>query len=140
MRVMTLLKKMFLHRMAVSCVDELLHPSSRLKWLQHKIHPSKHSRISSKISVHATNAYVRVALQCQSCCISALDGGEWSVSCPSQFTPEKKCLYPLNRRLGGPQSWRAKFGEENIFSLLGHEPKFLHHPLLRLVTIMTELS
>ena len=32
-----------------------------------------------------------------------------------------KCRwYPLNRRLGGPQTWRRRFGEEkNLLSLLG---------------------
>jgi hypothetical protein len=31
---------------------------------------------------------------------SALDGGEWSGSCPDRFTPE----YSLDRKLGGPKS------------------------------------
>jgi hypothetical protein len=31
---------------------------------------------------------------------SVLAGGEWSASRPYRFTPE----YPLDRRLGGPQS------------------------------------
>jgi len=36
---------------------------------------------------------------------SALDGREWSASRPGRFTPrEKHPWYPLDRRLGGPQS------------------------------------
>jgi hypothetical protein len=36
----------------------------------------------------------------------AQDGGEWSASCPSHFIPwVKSPQYPLDRRLGGPQSW-----------------------------------
>jgi hypothetical protein len=34
---------------------------------------------------------------------SALDGGGWSTSCPSHFTPRKETRYPLYRRLGEPQ-------------------------------------
>ena len=35
-----------------------------------------------------------------------------------------KCRrYPLNRRLGGPQTWCRRFGEEkNLLSLLGLKP------------------
>jgi len=32
------------------------------------------------------------------------DGGEWLASRPGRFTPDKERRYPLNRRLGGPQS------------------------------------
>jgi hypothetical protein len=36
----------------------------------------------------------------------ALDGGEWSASCPvSVLPPGKGPQSPLDRRLGGPQSW-----------------------------------
>jgi hypothetical protein len=36
---------------------------------------------------------------------SALDGGEWSASRPDHFTPQRKSpSYPLDRRLGEPQS------------------------------------
>jgi len=36
---------------------------------------------------------------------SALDGGEWSASRPGRaLTPGKDPQYPLDRRLGGPQS------------------------------------
>jgi hypothetical protein len=45
---------------------------------------------------------------------SALDGGEWSASLPGRFTPQGKSLcYPLDRRLGVPQSRSGRHGEEN---------------------------
>jgi len=46
---------------------------------------------------------------------SALDGGEWSASCPGHFTsppPGKNPWYPLDKRLGGPLSWSEHSGEE----------------------------
>jgi len=34
----------------------------------------------------------------------APEGGDWSASCPSHFVPRERPWYPLDRRLGGPQS------------------------------------
>jgi len=34
----------------------------------------------------------------------ALDGGEWSTAPPTYFISKKVPQYPLNRKLGGPQS------------------------------------
>jgi hypothetical protein len=49
----------------------------------------------------------------------ALDGSEWSASCPRCFTPEK---YPLNRRLSRPQSQSGHGSEEkNIPTLAGDQ-------------------
>jgi hypothetical protein len=46
--------------------------------------------------------------------ISALDGGEWSVSRPRRFiSGEKAPLYPLDRRLGGPQRRSGRRGESS---------------------------
>jgi hypothetical protein len=43
----------------------------------------------------------------------ALDGGEWSASCPRHFIPQEKSpWYLLDRRLGGPQSCSGCGGEE----------------------------
>jgi len=42
----------------------------------------------------------------------ALDGGEWLPSRSDHFTPEKKPLYPLKGRLGGPHSRSGSCGEE----------------------------
>jgi hypothetical protein len=44
---------------------------------------------------------------------SALGGGVWSVSRPGRFyTQRKSPLYPLDRRLGGPQSRSGRGSEE----------------------------
>jgi hypothetical protein len=44
---------------------------------------------------------------------SVLDGGEWSASRPGRFTPRGKSpWYPLDRRLGGPQTRSGRSGEE----------------------------
>jgi hypothetical protein len=49
---------------------------------------------------------------------SALDGGEWSASRPGERTP----LYPLYRRLGGPQSRSGHRGyRKNPFSFAGDQ-------------------
>jgi hypothetical protein len=43
----------------------------------------------------------------------ALDGGEWSASCPWPLYPlGKSPCYPLNRRTGGTQSPSGRCGEE----------------------------
>jgi len=47
--------------------------------------------------------YGGVDIQLHTFLTLALDGGEWSASHPSHFTPWIKT--PLYRRLGGPQSW-----------------------------------
>jgi hypothetical protein len=47
---------------------------------------------------------------------SVLDGGEWSASRPSCFTPGKDTPYPLDRKLGGPQSWYGHCGLKKISS------------------------
>jgi hypothetical protein len=42
---------------------------------------------------------------------SALDGGEWSASCPGRALPPRKGPpYTLDRRLGGPQSRYGRRG------------------------------
>jgi hypothetical protein len=46
--------------------------------------------------------------------ISALAGGEWSASRLGRFTPGKSPHYPLDRRLGEPQSRSGRRGEEKI--------------------------
>jgi hypothetical protein len=39
----------------------------------------------------------------------------WSASCPSRFTPwGNSPRYPLDRRLGGPQSWSGRCGEKSL--------------------------
>jgi hypothetical protein len=64
---------------------------------------------------------------------SALSGSEWLTSCPGYFTPGKECRYPLNRRLGGPQSQSGCFEEEkNLLPVLGCEPRTVQHIALSL--------
>jgi hypothetical protein len=55
---------------------------------------------------------------------SALDGGQWSPSCPSRFTSqEKNPRYPLDRMLGGSQSRSGRCGEDKEFGMPGMEPE-----------------
>jgi hypothetical protein len=57
---------------------------------------------------------------------AALDGGEWSASCPAVLLvqPGKNYRYPLDRRLGEPQSWSGHGGEkERSLPLPGIEPR-----------------
>jgi hypothetical protein len=70
---------------------------------------------------------------------SVLDGGEWSASRPGRFTLREGAPgYPLDRRLGGPQSRSGLGGEEKISQTLpGLEPP-ITQPVVELCT--TELS
>jgi hypothetical protein len=45
---------------------------------------------------------------------SALDGGEWSASLLGRLSRGKSPRYPLDRRLGGPQSRSVRYGKEKI--------------------------
>jgi hypothetical protein len=69
----------------------------------------------------------------------ALDGGEWSTLHPGHFNPQRKNpWYPLDIRLGGPQSQSGYSGEEkNSQHLLGLEPMIIQ-PVAQCYT--TELS
>jgi len=52
----------------------------------------------------------------------ALNGGGWSASCPNCFTPRERVpWYPLDKRLGGPQSQSGCSSEENFQPLPGLE-------------------
>jgi hypothetical protein len=48
---------------------------------------------------------------------SALAGDEWSASRPGRFNPP----YPLDKRLGGPQSRSGKREEEKILDPTGSQ-------------------
>jgi hypothetical protein len=51
---------------------------------------------------------------------SAIAGGEWSASRSDHFTPgERAPRYPLDRRLGGPQSRSGRRGEKEILDHTG---------------------
>jgi len=54
---------------------------------------------------------------------STLDGGQWSASRPAALPPGKVPWYPLDRRLGGPQSRSGRGGEENSQPPPGIEPQ-----------------
>jgi hypothetical protein len=50
----------------------------------------------------------------------ALDGGEWSASCPWHFTLRETARYSMYRRLGGSQNQSGHYEEEkNLLPLLG---------------------
>jgi hypothetical protein len=51
-------------------------------------------------------------VQCHSSFTSVLERGEWLTSHLGRFSPENEHRYPLNARLGGPQSRSGRFGEE----------------------------
>jgi hypothetical protein len=70
---------------------------------------------------------------------SALHGAEWSTSRPGpSILEEKSPRYPLDRRLGGPQSRSGRCGvDKNTLPLPGIEP-WLSSP--KPVAIPTELS
>jgi hypothetical protein len=58
------------------------------------------------------------------------------------FIPgERFPRYPLNRRLGGPQSLSGRFGEENnLLPVPGIQAHFLGCPISSVVTIRITLS
>jgi hypothetical protein len=63
-------------------------------------------------------AYRGAEVQLHSSLTSVLDGGKWSTSHPGWFTPRKEPQYPLNMKLGGPQSWSGHYREEKNLLLL----------------------
>jgi len=48
-----------------------------------------------------------------------IDGGEWFTSRSGCFIPRKEPRFPLNRRLGGPQSWSGHFEEDKDLLKIG---------------------
>jgi hypothetical protein len=50
---------------------------------------------------------------------STLVGDKWSSSRPVCFTPGNSSQYPLDRRLGGPQSRSGRLEEERNFDPTG---------------------
>jgi hypothetical protein len=72
-----------------------------------------------------------------------LDGGEWSTShldrcIPREIAPK----YPLDRRLGGPQSWSGRYGEEKILTPAGNLTltNQLLYPQTELIKLLTNPS
>jgi len=66
--------------------------------------------------------------------LMASDGVKWSTSRPGRFAPGKKFLYPLNRRLFGPQSGSGHFGgKKNLLPLPGFESRIVQLTVLSTV-------
>jgi hypothetical protein len=72
---------------------------------------------------------------------SELAGAEWSVSRPGRFTPgEGSPRYPLDRRLGEPQSRSGRSEEEKILNTTGTRTPTPRSSSPYLVAIPTTLS
>jgi hypothetical protein len=68
---------------------------------------------------------------------SALDGGEWAASAPATLYTR----YPLNGRLGGPQSWSGHRGNrKNPLPLPGIEPRSSSHPVCSQTLQLTAIT
>jgi hypothetical protein len=59
-------------------------------------------------------AYVEVIVYIDIFETSALTRGEWSASRPGRYTSGERSQYPLDKRLGGPQSRCGRREEEKI--------------------------
>jgi hypothetical protein len=71
---------------------------------------------------HAMKAYGEVKVWLHASLTSATDGGEWSASRPCRLHPRKEPRYPLDRRLGGPQSrYECGGGEKKIPAPAGNQ-------------------
>jgi hypothetical protein len=96
-------------------------------------------RLHRLIKHHPMKIYMRVEVQLHVLLTLALDGGEWSASCPGCFTPEK--IVPSCHWIGGWVGSRPNLDAvEMSWTLLGVEPWFPGYPACGLVTILTELS
>jgi hypothetical protein len=72
------------------------------------------------IKHYTMKAYGGVDVQIDIFLSSVLAGAEMSATHSGHYTPRGKSRrYPLERRLGGPQSRSEWFGEENIFDPTG---------------------
>jgi len=70
----------------------------------------------------------------------ALNGGEWLALCPNHFTPWiKNPKYPLDWRLGGPQSWYGHGGEEKNIPPLPCQELNPGHSVHSLTSALTKL-
>ena len=77
-------------------------------------------------------------MQLHSLLTSILDRGERLTACLSHLTPGKEPLNPLNRKVGGPQSWSGCFGRrEKYVDLTGFQN--WDHPACSAVAVLTVL-
>jgi hypothetical protein len=88
---------------------------------------------------HTLKMYGKVEVQLHMFLTLALDGGEWSASCPCFFIPGKESWYPTDRRLGGPQRWFGHDGKEEKSLPCPYLESNPDHLTCSLVTILTEL-
>jgi len=82
------------------------------------------------VPVHTMKAYSGQEVKLQSALISGAEGGEWRALYPSHLIPLGKwSQYPLNRRLGRPQSQYGPLVKRKIsFSChkLNHDSAVTH--------------
>lgn len=67
--------------------------------------------------------------------LTSAPDGQWSVSRPGRFVPEKERRYPLTEKSGGLYSRSGRFGEKSLGSARNRIPNC---PANRLVTLPTE--
>jgi len=93
------------------------------------------------VPVRTMKSYGWLDVQFQSFLSPALYGTDWSAPRPDRFTcGVKSSLYPLNMRLGGPQSKSGSFQDErNLLPLPGNKTQLIP-PARTLITRPTELS
>ena len=91
------------------------------------------------VPIHDNKVYGGMETKLYRVLILQLDRHEWSVSCPSHTTPQKKeppC--PLKSRLDEFQSQSQHFGEDkNILPPTLIETQFFGHPLHSPLTILS---
>lgn len=67
--------------------------------------------------MHAVKAYRRNRGIAKWFLTSPLDGGEWSISRPGRFVPEKSPLNSMGKGLVGLQNLSEHFGEKHLLPL-----------------------
>jgi hypothetical protein len=88
------------------------------------------------VSLSTPWRHTGVEVQIHSFLTSALKGGQWWTPRPGQLYP----CYPLNRRLGGPQSWSGPLGDLpacSLLTILTELPRIScnHHRLIEIVSV-----
>jgi hypothetical protein len=93
--------------------------------------PSEAGSLKKKVKLSRYTPWGERMYSSYSFLTSALDGGEWSASAsrPGRaLPPGKEPRYPLDRRLGGPQSRSGRRGEKKNLPLSGIEPRSPDRP------------
>ena len=79
-----------------------------------KFHVATVKGMGKVFSTNATKHTGGMELQLHPFLTPALGGSEWSTSRPERFNPR----YKFNRKLGGPQSRYAHFGEDKYIAAI----------------------